>query len=92
MTNEGNRVLYTGVTNDLVRRVFEHREKTVKGFTCRYNVTKLVYYEGFEGVEQAILREKQIKNGSRKKKVDLIDAMNPEWNDLYPVIAGLETG
>ena len=78
-----NTVLYTGVTNDLKRRVFEHKEKFVDGFTKRYNIIKLVYYEVFEDIENAILREKQIKGGSRQKKVDLINRMNKEWNDLY---------
>ena len=83
MTNERNTVLYTGVTNDLRRRVYEHREKLVDGFTKKYNVTKLVYYEVFEDVTSAILREKQIKGGSRQKKIELIDSMNREWRDLY---------
>jgi len=83
MTNERNTVLYTGVTNDLRRRVYEHREKLVDGFTKKYNVMKLVYYEVFEDVTSAILREKQIKGGSRQKKIELIDSMNREWRDLY---------
>ena len=84
MTNQKNTVLYTGVTNDLVRRVYEHKSKVSDGFTKRYNVNKLAYYEIAESAESAILREKQIKGGSRKKKIDLINSMNPEWNDLYP--------
>jgi putative endonuclease len=83
MTNKNNRVLYTGVTNDLKRRVYEHKEKFVPGFTEKYNVTKLVYYETLEDPENAILREKQIKAGSRQKKIDLIMGFNKEWNDLY---------
>ena len=83
MTNKNNRVLYTGVTNDLKRRVYEHKEKFVSGFTGKYNVTKLVYYEILEDPENAILREKQIKAGSRRKKIDLIEGFNKEWNDLY---------
>jgi len=83
MTNQRNTVLYTGVTNDLRKRVHEHKEKLVDGFTKRYNITKLVYYEIFDDVENAIVREKQIKSGSREKKVKLIDAMNKEWRDLY---------
>jgi len=83
MTNKNNRVLYTGITNDLKRRVYEHREKFVSGFTGKYNVTKLVYYEILEDPENAILREKQIKAGSRQKKIDLIKSFNQEWNDLY---------
>ena len=83
LTNKRHTVLYTGVTNDLVRRVFEHREKVVPGFTKKYNVYKLVYYEMTESIESAILREKQIKGGSRQKKLDLINEMNPLWRDLY---------
>ena len=84
MTNKNNRVLYTGITNDLKRGVYEHKEKFVYGFTEKYNVSKLVYYEIFEDPENAILREKQIKAGSRQKKVDLIRNFNKDWNDLYP--------
>ena len=76
-------MLYTGVTNDLQRRVIEHREKLSKGFTQRYNVDKLVYFEVAESIESAILREKQIKGGSRKDKIKLVNSMNPEWRDLY---------
>ena len=76
MTNKNNRVLYTGITNDLKKRVYEHREKFVNGFTKKYNVSKLVYYEIFEDPENAILREKKIKAGSRQKKIDLINSMN----------------
>lgn len=83
MTNIGNNVLYTGVTNNLKRRVFEHKEKLVEGFTKKYNIVKLVYYEIFEDIENAILREKQIKGGSRQKKIDLINSMNRDWKDLY---------
>jgi len=83
MTNSRNTVLYTGVTNDLKRRVYEHKEKLVSGFTRKYSITKLVYYEVLEDIENAILREKQIKAGSRHKKVRLINSMNGEWNDLY---------
>jgi putative endonuclease len=75
--------LYTGVTSDLKKRVWEHREKLVDGFTKRYNVTKLVYYEMFSDIRDAIAREKQIKAGSRQKKIDLIIVMNPDWRDLY---------
>jgi putative endonuclease len=78
LANQGNTVLYTGATNDLKRRVFEHREKLVAGFTKRYNVCKLVFYEVTDDVHVAILREKQIKAGSRQKKIDLINEMNPE--------------
>jgi putative endonuclease len=83
MTNSKNTVLYVGVTNDLIRRVYEHKEKLADGFTRKYNITKLVYYEVFEDIENAILREKQIKAGSRQKKVQLINGMNREWHDLY---------
>ena len=76
-------MLYTGVTNDLKRRVYEHKEKLVGGFTRKYNITKLVYYEAFEDIENAILREKQIKAGSRQKKIQYINSMNREWRDLY---------
>jgi putative endonuclease len=82
LTNQNNTVLYTGVTNNLPRRVYEHKAKLVDGFTKRYNVNKLVYYEVFEQVENAILREKQIKGGSRAKKIALIKSMNPKWSDL----------
>jgi putative endonuclease len=82
MTNAYNTVLYTGVTNDLMRRVGEHKDGK-SSFTKRYNVTKLVYYECGGDVNIAITREKQIKAGSRQKKIDLINAMNPEWKDLY---------
>ena len=83
MTNRRNTVIYTGVTNDLKRRVYEHREKLTEGFTKKYNITKLVYYEILEDIESAILREKQIKGGSRQRKIDLINSMNKEWLDLY---------
>jgi len=83
MTNKRNTVLYTGITNDLKRRVYEHKEKLVHGFTKKYNITKLVYCEVFADPENAILREKQIKAGSRQKKIDLINSINREWLDLY---------
>lgn len=83
MTNKANRVLYTGVTNDLMRRVWQHREKTVPGFTSRYNVVKLVWYEVTSSAYSAISREKQIKAGPRRRKVELIEQMNPGWRDLY---------
>ena len=83
MTNKNNTVIYTGVTNDLIRRVYEHKNKLVEGFTKRYNVVKLVYYEIFDNPEIAITREKQIKAGSRKKKIALINSINPQWQDLY---------
>ncbi len=83
LTNPGNTVLYTGVTNDLKRRVYEHRNKVVPGFTAKYNVKKLVYYEVYDNPQYAITREKQIKSGSRKKKLDLISSFNPDWRDLW---------
>ena len=75
-------MLYTGVTNDLMRRVFEHKTKAVRGFTSHYNIKRLVYFESTDDVSAAIAREKQIKGWVRKKKVDLINTMNPEWQDL----------
>ena len=84
MTNKYNTVLYTGVTNELKRRVYEHKQGLGGGFTSRYNVRKLVYYEITADVNAAIAREKQIKGGSRSKKIDLVNGMNPEWKDLYP--------
>jgi len=86
MTNQHHTVLYTGVTSDLKRRVFEHKEMLAEGFTKRYNVTKLVYYEILNNPENAIKREKQIKGGSRKKKIDLIENKNKNWDDLYEKI------
>jgi putative endonuclease len=83
MTNSRNTVLYVGVTNDLIRRAYEHKEKLADGFTRKYNIVKLVYYEAFEDIENAILREKQIKAGSRQRKIQLIDSINREWRDLY---------
>ena len=76
------KTIYTGITNNLHRRVFEHKSKKIKGFTSRYNITKLVYYEITNEVKTAIAREKQIKGWIRKKKINLIESMNPEWNDL----------
>ena len=83
MTNKRNTVLYTGITNDLRRRVFEHQARIVEGFTKRYNINKLVYYEVSENAESAILREKQMKGSLRAKKIELVNIMNPEWSDLY---------
>lgn len=82
ITNKSNRVLYIGVTNDLVRRMFEHKRKLVEGFTKRYNLTKLVYYEITTDIESAIQREKQLKNWHRAWKRNLINESNPEWKDL----------
>ncbi len=83
MTNKRNTVLYTGVTSNLIKRVYEHKEKLVEGFTKKYNIEKLVYYEVFDDITNAIMREKQIKAGSRKKKIELIESMNKDWKDLY---------
>ena len=86
ITNFENGTLYTGVTNNLVRRVYEHRNKLVDGFTKKYDLNKLVYYEISDTIEVAILREKQIKGGSRKKKLALINNFNKKWEDLYEAI------
>ena len=83
MTNKHNTVLYTGVTGNLRRRAYEHKEGLGGGFTRKYSVRKLVYYEATEDVRTAISREKQIKAGSRRKKIDLVNSMNPNWKDLY---------
>lgn len=83
MTNKNNSVLYTGITGNLGARVYQHKEKTASGFTKRYNVTKLVYYKVFGDPYNAIAREKQIKAGSRKEKIMLIESMNKKWKDLY---------
>lgn len=83
LANKHNNVLYTGVTSELSRRIYEHKNKLVKGFTQKYNVDQLGYYEVFPTIMDAIDREKQIKGWSRKKKQDLINAVNPKWDDLY---------
>ena len=83
MTNMHNTVLYTGVTSDLKRRVYEHRVELVEGFTKKYRVIKLVYYEMAKDAQTAITREKQIKSGSRQKRIALIESINPLWHDLY---------
>jgi putative endonuclease len=83
VTNKANRVLYTGVTNNLNRRMYEHKNKIIKGFTQKYNVSKLVYFEETTDAYSAISREKQIKGGSRAKKIALIEAVNPDWKDLF---------
>lgn len=82
LTNWDNKVIYTGVTNNLERRIYEHKNKLVDGFTKKYNVNKLVYYDGTTDVKSAISREKQIKGWTRKKKNDLVETMNPNWEDL----------
>lgn len=81
-TNKNNTVLYIGVTNNLTRRIYEHKEKIVSSFTSKYNMTKLVYYEVYDDPIIAISREKQIKAGSRDKKLKLIKSLNPNFNDL----------
>ena len=81
-----NGTLYVGVTSDLIKRIWEHKNKIIEGFTKKYNVDKLGYYEIFDDIENAIIREKQIKSWSRKKKLFLIESTNPEWNDLYEKI------
>lgn len=84
MTNKVNTVLYVGVCSDLIRRIWQHKNKlSPDGFTNRYHIDKLVYYEIFEDINEAINREKQLKGGSRGKKVKLVEAMNPTWKDLY---------
>ncbi len=82
LTNKSNNVLYVGVTNDLIRRIFEHKNKLVEGFTKKYNLRKLVYYEATNDIEGAINREKQLKNWHRDWKINLIDQFNPDWKDL----------
>ncbi|MCC6446936.1 MAG: GIY-YIG nuclease family protein [Armatimonadetes bacterium] len=86
LTNKYNKVLYTGVTNNLIKRTYEHKTKQTPGFTSRYNLTKLVYYETCADINSAIAREKQIKSGSRQDKLNLINQQNPEWRDLYEEI------
>jgi len=86
LTNKNNTVIYTGVTNDLMRRIYKHKERLFEGFTKKYNVSKLVYFEATNDVNSAIQREKQIKAGSSQKKIDLINSTNPEWKDLYDEI------
>jgi putative endonuclease len=81
MTNK-SRTLYTSVTNDLIRRVYEHKNKLIQGFTSKYNIQYLVYYETSSSIESAIVREKQIKGWLRAKKIALIDSINPQWKDL----------
>jgi putative endonuclease len=88
MTTLNNTAIYTGVTNDLQRRVLEHRSDKGSLFTKKYKLYKLVYYEIGNNVESAIAREKQIKGGSRKKKIELINSINPHWDDLYEKFFG----
>ncbi|WP_162343353.1 GIY-YIG nuclease family protein [Cyclobacterium salsum] len=84
MTNQNNTTLYVGVTENLLKRIVEHKTRiNPSSFTSRYKIKKLVYFELFHSIEEAICREKQLKSGSRKKKNDLINAFNPSWKDLY---------
>lgn len=89
MANDTNTVTYTGVTNDLYRRICEHKNKLVEGFTKRYNIDKLVYFEIGADIESVIMREKQIKSWKRKLKLALINTMNPEWHDLSGELLGI---
>lgn len=82
LTNWNNKVLYTGVTNDILRRVTEHKMKTIDGFTKKYNINKLVYLEEFSFIKDAIVAEKKIKGWLRIKKIKLIESKNPQWKDL----------
>ena len=89
LTNKNMSVLYTGVTSDLEQRIYDHKTKSdPSSFSARYNTTLLVYYEEFNSIDDAIYREKQIKGGSRKDKIALIDSVNPEWIDLSSSISG----
>jgi putative endonuclease len=83
LTNKRNGTLYTGVTSNLVKRVWQHRNHTAEGFTDKYGVGQLVYYETHENIESAIIREKRIKTWQRKWKLELIEKDNPDWKDLY---------
>ncbi len=83
LTNKSNKVLYIGVTNNLERRMYEHKNKLIKGFTEKYNLIKLVYYEATDDIISAIKREKQLKNWHRDWKIKLINDFNPQWKDLY---------
>jgi len=86
LSSKNHRVLYVGVTKNIVKRVYEHKQGFVEGFTKKYNVKRLVYYEVFDNIENAIAREKQLKAGSRHAKELLIETNNPEWDDLYSKI------
>ena len=82
MANNNNNVIYISVTSNLEKRVYQHKTKAYKGFTEKYNCNKIVYFEVFTDIKQAISREKQLKKGNRKRKNDLVNSMNPKWNDL----------
>jgi putative endonuclease len=86
LTNRNNTVLYTGVTNDLKRRVYEHKQHLIEGFSSRYKTDKLIYYEGCSDINAAIAYEKQLKQWLRQKKIELIQGFNPEWKDLYETL------
>ncbi|NPA71758.1 MAG: GIY-YIG nuclease family protein [Gammaproteobacteria bacterium] len=86
MSNHKNGTLYIGVTSNLIKRVYEHKNALTEGFTKKYNLKKLVYYEQLEDISRAIEREKQLKAGSRTKKIMLIEHINPHWLDLYTTI------
>ncbi|PNV84567.1 MAG: hypothetical protein C0627_00240 [Sulfurimonas sp.] len=81
--SNNSKTLYVGVTSDLIKRIYEHKNNITKGFTTKYNIKSLVYYEIFDSIEDAITREKQLKAGSRLKKVALIESLNPTWKDIY---------
>ena len=86
LTNKTDKVMYIGVTNDIIRRVYEHRNHMIDGFTAKYNVTKLVYVESAPDVRDAIQREKQLKGWTRAKKNALVETVNPKWEDLWETI------
>ena len=90
LTNKQNGTLYVGVTTDLVRRVWQHRNGLLSGFASKYGCYRLVYFERFEIIDDAIAREKLLKGGSRQKKIDLIKSLNPQWRDLFAEICGVE--
>ncbi|MBK2095567.1 GIY-YIG nuclease family protein [Francisella philomiragia] len=87
LTNKNNSVLYVGVTSDIVKRIYEHKNKLIDGFSCRYNLVKLVYFELYQNIEDAIIREKQLKKWNRAWKNRIINGMNPKWDDLYNEIS-----
>ena len=89
ITNKSNGTLYIGVTNNLMRRIYEHKNKLIDGFSCKYSLDKLVFYEIYDDAENAIKREKQLKKWNRIWKVDLINKFNNSWADLYDEICGL---
>lgn len=86
ITNYKNTTFYTGVASDIVKRVYEHKNKLIDGFSKKYNLNKLIYYEVFDDISDAINREKEIKGKSRQYKIDLINTMNPDWHDMYDSI------